>query len=295
MRVLLTGASGQVGGELAQLLPQRFAGAHVIALDRAALDLTDAGATIALVRAAAPDVIVNAAAYTALDAAESDPQTAYALNAQAPEVLAEEARQRGCLLIHYSTDYVFDGMAREPYTEESQPNPVSVYGASKLAGEAAVHASGCAHLILRTSWVYGRRGKNFLLTMRRLAAERPELRVVNDQWGVPNWSRLLAAATLDLLDRGIPFAAERSGLYHLSCRGATTWYEFARRLLGYPARPNIVPISTTQYPLPARRPAYAVLSGRKLEAAFGVVLPAWEAALADCLAGMDDQRPPLVV
>ena len=286
MKILLTGASGQVGGELAKLLP---AHGELIALDRAALDLADPDAIVATMRAAAPDLVVNAAAYTAVDLAERERDLAFAINARAPQVLAEEVRRGGALLVHYSTDYVFDGRATSPYHEASPTGPLNVYGASKLEGERAIAATGAAAIVLRTSWVYGLTGKNFLLTVRRLARERDELRIVADQTGTPNWSRDLAQATARLVALGSAALAERAGLYHFTSTGATTWHGFARAILGDARKPLLTPIATSEYPLPARRPAYGVLATDKLERTFGFRLPAWQDGLAACLRA---ERPP---
>ena len=279
--ILLTGARGQLGFELARLLP---AHGEVQALDRAALDLTDAEAVAATVRRIKPQVIVNAAGYTAVDRAESELALAEAINARAPAVLAEEAKRLDALLIHYSTDYVFDGTSGEPYREEDRTNPLNAYGSSKLAGERAIAATGVAHLILRTSWIYGWHGQNFLLTMRRLAATRDELRVVADQFGVPNWSRVLAETTASLVGRGAAALARKSGIYHLSGRGRASWFDFARAIFDNADRPRVVPITTAEYPTPARRPASAVLATAKFEEAFGIVLPDWRETLAACKA-----------
>ena len=284
-RILVTGAQGQVGHELARLLP---AHGDVIALDRAALDLALPDAIVAAVRAAAPDLIVNAGAYTAVDLAEKERDAAFAINARAPQILAEEARRTGALLIHYSTDYVFDGAARTPYTEDARVGPLNVYGASKLAGEQAIAASGVHALTLRTSWVYGLRGRNFLLTIRRLAAERPELRIVADQTGAPNWAVALATTTAALVAQSLPALKERAGLYHFSATGATTWHGFAKAIIGDVTRPIVTGIATADFPTPARRPAYGVLDTSRFTTTFGIALPAWETSLAACLA--DDRR-----
>src|SRR4030095_9936284 len=215
--ILVTGATGQLGFELARLLPPC---GNVIAADRARLDLADPDAIVAAVRGAKPDLIFNAGAYTAVDLAEKERDNAAAVNARAPGILAEEAKRIGAVLIHYSTDYVFDGSRTTPYPEDAPTAPLNVYGATKLEGERAIAAVGGAAIVFRTSWVYGRRGKNFLLTIERLAAERDELRIVADQVGVPNWCRVLAEATARVIGGGIPALAERAGLYHLSSTGS---------------------------------------------------------------------------
>jgi dTDP-4-dehydrorhamnose reductase len=278
---LVTGANGQLGFELARLLPSL---GDVVAADRSRLDLADADAVVAAVRGSRPDVIVNAGAYTAVDLAEKEPDRAAAVNARAPGILAEEAKRIGAVLIHYSTDYVFDGAHTSPYPESAATAPLNVYGATKLDGERAIGAVGGAALVFRTSWVYGLRGKNFLLTIRRLAAERDELRIVADQIGVPNWCRTLAEATLRIAGAGPAPLADRAGLYHLSATGAASWHDFARAIVGDVATPRIVPIATAEYPLPARRPPYGVLDTARFESTFGFALPDWRDVLARCLA-----------
>jgi dTDP-4-dehydrorhamnose reductase len=279
--ILLTGANGQLGFELQRTLAPL---GELIACDRGKLDLGDRDALVDVVRSIRPKLIVNAAAYTAVDRAESEPGRAEAINTTAPAVLAEEAKRLDAVLIHFSTDYVFDGASTVPYDEQAPTGPLNVYGRTKLEGERAVAAVGGANLIFRTSWVYGLRGGNFLLTMLRLAAEREELRVVADQSGVPNWSQDLATTIATLVGHGVPALAERAGLYHLSAGGATNWFEFARAIIGDVERPRVVPITTADYPTPAQRPAYGVLATGKIEQAFGVALPAWRDALARCLA-----------
>jgi dTDP-4-dehydrorhamnose reductase len=279
--ILLIGSAGQLGFELARVLP---AHGEVVALDRAALDLADADAVVAAVRGARPRLIVNAAAYTAVDRAESEPGLADAINTRAPGILAEEARRAGALLIHYSTDYVFDGAAAAPYDELAAPNPVNAYGRSKLGGERAIAAAGGLSLVLRTSWVYGLRGQNFLTTMRRLAVEREELRIVADQIGTPNWTRSLAEATALLVGRGGADLAERAGLYHLSGGGSTSWFDFARAIFGDADRPRVVPITSAEYPTAARRPRNSVLASGKFADTFGFALPPWEEMLHACMA-----------
>jgi dTDP-4-dehydrorhamnose reductase len=278
--ILVTGVHGQLGHELSRLLSAK---ADVIALDRSQLDLADADAIVSTVRSLRPDIVVNAAAYTAVDRAEEERELALAINGRGPEILAEEAKRLGALLVHYSTDYVFDGTAATPYDEASDTVPLNVYGASKLAGERAVAASGCAYLTLRTSWIYALRGRNFLLTIRRLAAERDELTIVADQFGVPNWARSIADATSRLIALGRSRLADEAGLYHLSGSGVASWFDFARAIVGAAARPRLTAITTAQYPTPARRPAYSVLSTKKFARTFGFSLPDWRVMLQDCL------------
>ncbi len=279
--ILLTGANGQVGFELQRVLAPLGV---LTACDRGQLDLGDRDALVHAVRSIKPRIIVNAAAYTAVDKAESEFGRAEAINAVAPAILAEEAKRVGAVLIHFSTDYVFDGASAVPYAEQAPTRPLNVYGRTKRDGERAIAAIGGACLVFRTSWVYGLRGGNFLLTMLRLAAEREELRVVADQYGVPNWSRDLADTIAALVGLGVPALVERAGLYHLSAGGATSWYEFARAIIGEVERPRVVPITTAEYPTPARRPAYGVLATGKFEQAFGIAVPNWREALARCLA-----------
>lgn len=305
MRVLVTGAHGQLGADMVELLAGR---AEVVACDRAALDLADAAAITERVRSARPALIVNAGAYTAVDRAESEVDQARAVNARAPEVLAAEAKRAGALLVHYSTDYVFDGTKATAYVEDDPTAPLNAYGATKLEGERAVAASGCDHLILRTTWIYAPRGKNFLLTMLRLGAEREELRVVDDQRGAPTTSRELARATLALVSGagaagalsadGIARAAARSGLYHATAAGETTWFGFAQAIFAAWSKragpsfkpPRLVPIATRDYPTPALRPANSVLSNARLNAAFGVTLADWRAGLAEAVAALPAPR-----
>jgi len=290
IRVLVTGSRGQVGAEVARSLAAR---AELIAYERATLDLSHPDQIRASIRAARPDVIVNAAAYTAVDRAESERDLAQAVNGAAPGVIAAEAKRAGALLVHYSTDYVFDGANLRPYAEGDAPHPLNVYGETKLAGERAIEASGAAYVILRTSWVYGPSGRNFLLTILAAAA-KPELRVVDDQRGAPTSSLALARATVEILstrgtgaiDAGsLAAAKERSGLYHASARGETTWHGFAQAILERRARrgdfrmPALIAIPTREYPTPARRPANSMLSNAKLEAAFGVRLADWREGL----------------
>ena len=276
IRVLVTGAAGQVGADVARALAGR---AQVAAYDRASLDLADPGAIAARVREANPTVIVNAGAYTAVDRAETETEAARAVNARAPGVLAAEARRIGALLVHYSTDYVFDGTKPSAYVEADAPAPVNAYGATKLEGERAIAASGCRYVVLRTSWVYSARSANFFLTIRRLAGQRNELRIVDDQHGAPNWSRMLAESTAAILAYGL-HRERPTGIYHLSARGRTSWCGFAKAILEMlQIERAVAPIRTDEYPLPARRPANSMLDTGKLERDLGIVLPDWRHCL----------------
>ena len=283
MKILLTGKRGQVGWELAHALAPL---GEVIAIDREDLDLAVPDRIASVVRSVRPEVLINAAAYTAVDRAESEPEAAHALNAAAVAVLAEEAKRVRALFVHYSTDYVFDGTKEAPYIEEDLPNPLNAYGRSKLAGERAIHDIGGAHLILRTSWVYSARGTNFLLTIRRLLQEKKELRVVSDQIGAPTSARGLAEATAELLRRhGATTLGDARGIYHATAAGSTSWHGFAKEIarlerLDSPGR--IVPIASSEYPTPAPRPGNSRLSNEKLLRRFGLALPRWEACLEAC-------------
>ncbi len=255
-----------------------------------ALDLTDHQNIRQVVAEAKPDVIINAAAYTAVDKAESDSDTAMAINATAVGILAEEALKRHALLVHYSTDYVFNGKRCQPYHEDVTPDPRSVYGETKLAGEQAIQTVGGDYLILRTAWVYGLYGSNFLRTMQRLANERERLSVVADQIGSPTWSFTLAQATSQILNLYYsPFCtlskAHMTGLYHLTAQGQTSWYGFAHEILRYSQQADkLAAITTEDYPTPATRPAYSVLATDKIQTTFGLHLPQWQQALAVCMA-----------
>ena len=280
MKILLFGKNGQVGWELQRTLAPLLG--EVLAFDHAGLDLADPDRLREVIRQTRPDIIVNAAAYTAVDRAESEVDLAMAINATAPGIMAEEARRLGALLVHYSTDYVFDGTKDGAYTEDDAPNPINVYGRSKLAGEQAIQAAGCRYLILRTSWVYGLRGHNFLLTIRRLAAVRDELRVVDDQIGAPTWSRLIAEATALLLAG----AHSPIGLFHLASQGEASWFRFARSVLSLTEHrhPRLTPCTTAEYPLTALRPLNSRLDCRLLAQATGIALPDWARALELCVA-----------
>lgn len=284
-KILLLGRDGQLGWELQRSLATL---GGVIALGHAEADFEKPDTLRAVIRREAPDLIVNAAAYTAVDRAESEPDLAMTVNSHAVGVLAEEAKKLGALFIHYSTDYVFDGSEPVPYVEDDPPNPLSVYGCTKLAGERAIRATGCRHLIFRTSWVYAARGNNFAKTILRLAQERDELKVVADQFGAPTSAELIADVTA-LCVGSIRQCPERfagaEGTYHLVAAGETSWYAYARLIvetttqLGWPlklASDAIHPIATSEYPLPAKRPANSRLDTAKLRTTFGLELPQWQ-------------------
>ena len=288
--ILVTGKTGQVGRELVRCLEPL---GRVIAPGRQELDLASPDSIRSGVRRHAPDIIVNAAAYTAVDKAESEPDLAMQINAVAPGLLAEEAKRANALLVHYSTDYIFDGLLGRPYVEEDAPNPLNVYGETKLEGERAIAAVGGAFLILRTSWIYSDQPPNFVLTMLKLGRQKSEIDVVDDQVGSPTWARSLAAATTELL-RQDRLAREKSGIYHLSAHDYATRHAFAKRIFviaremarGATGSPAVRPISTAQYPLPARRPLNAATSKDKVARVFGVQLSVWEPQLRDFLTEM---------
>ena len=293
MRILITGGAGQVGWELRRTLAIF---GEVVAPPRDILDLASADSIVSAVRGVRPDLIVNAAAFTAVDQAESETDLAMKINGDAPRILAEEAALRNAALIHYSTDYVFDGRKAEPYREDDETAPINVYGRTKLAGEQGVRAADAAHLVFRTSWVYGSRGRNFLLTMLRLARQRKKLKVVDDQFGAPTSARLIAEATSGALAKNyaggkldIDGMREISGLYHLTAAGRTTWYGFAQAILaGKEGMAKVSPIPTSSYPTPARRPQNSMLDNSKLEKQFGFTLPDWKVGLQLCLEELGD-------
>ncbi|HEX4643398.1 MAG TPA: dTDP-4-dehydrorhamnose reductase [Candidatus Acidoferrales bacterium] len=296
--ILLIGTSGQVGRELHKMLPGI---GDVTALDRQRLDLTQPDEIRRTIRTIHPQFIVNAAGYTAVDKAESEESVARAINAVAPGVMAEEAKKIGAALIHYSTDYVFDGRKTSPYEEDDPPNPLNAYGRTKLEGERAIRASGAAHLIFRTTWVYAAEGKNFLLTILRLATQREELKIVHNQVGAPTLNVEIARATTDILAQfsgggSAPVSpGDVSGVYHLTAGGQTTWYDFTNAILERAAKipadipwfaaatnhlplvvRRVIPIAASEYPLPATRPAYSVLSNSRLNRTFSLRLPDWQ-------------------
>jgi len=295
MKILLIGRDGQVAWELRRCLACL---GEAVALDRRStpvLDLADPNSIRTSIRQIRPHLIVNAAAYTAVDKAEQENELAFRINAVAPGILAEEALAVGAGLIHYSTDYVFAGDGETPYREEDPVGPQNAYGRSKLAGEEAIRQVGVPHFILRTAWVYGRRGQNFLLTMLRLMRERELVRIVDDQYGAPTWSRLIAETTALMIARSSANnqfePGDRQGVYHLSCGGQTSWYGFACKIRDYSLEKGLLPesaarlepIPSSDYPTPARRPAFSVLSNEKLFQHFGLRLLDWQSALDLCL------------
>jgi dTDP-4-dehydrorhamnose reductase len=288
VKILLTGKNGQVGSELEKSLAPL---GELTALDRQQLDLSNPDLIRQVVRELRPDVIVNAAAYTAVDRAETESGFAQAINGTAPGILAEEASRLDALLVHYSTDYVFDGIKSTPYTEQDIPNPLNVYGRSKLAGEQAICAAATRFLILRTSWVYDARGRNFLNTIKQLGGQRPELAIVNDQFGAPTWSREIARATARIiaLYQAHPDKEQLNGIYHLTAQGQTSWFGFAQAAAKHglfdnlERTPALRAIPSTDFPTPARRPMYSVLSNARLLKQFGFQLPDWDVSLRECL------------
>jgi dTDP-4-dehydrorhamnose reductase len=286
-KILIFGQLGQVGWELRHKLACL---GQVVSVGREKIDFSKPDSIREVIRAVGPSAIVNAAAYTAVDKAETDLEPAWAINATAPGVIAEEAKRLGSPLVHYSTDYVYDGSKLGAWVETDVPNPLNAYGKSKLAGDEAIQAVGGDYLILRTSWVYGARGSNFLITILRLAKERPELRIVDDQKGGPTSSECIAQATANILAQVLSPAggglAGRGGVYHLTNAGETTWFGFAKAFLQKPgagsgnATPRLIPIPSSEYPVPAKRPSNSVLSCERLSGTFGVRMPTWEDALA---------------
>ncbi|ALV57065.1 dTDP-4-dehydrorhamnose reductase [Burkholderia cenocepacia] len=298
--ILLTGANGQVGFELARSLQGL---GRVIACDRRQLDLADLDGIRDAMRALRPALVVNAAAYTAVADAERDVTGSMRINADAPRVLAEEAKRVGAALVHYSTDYVFDGRKMGAYVEDDAPAPLNAYGRSKLAGEEAIRGTGCDHLTFRTSWVYDLRSNNFLTTMLRIGAERPELRVVSDQFGAPTWSYAIASLTAQVLAQAIAAGrmperwsewwSTHTGVYHLTAMGETSWHGFAEAIFAASNctnKPSVIPIDAASYPGPVLRPANSLLSNDKLACAFGLRAPDWRFLLNLCLADAHSSR-----
>jgi dTDP-4-dehydrorhamnose reductase len=285
MKILLTGKTGQVGGELNNILKDI---GELISVGREQLDLSKISSIEPAVLDIQPDIIINAAAYTAVDKAEEEPDLAMTLNGIAPGVLAGAAKKVGASLIHYSTDYVFDGRSNTPYREEDATCPLSIYGESKLAGEKNIAEAGVPYLILRTSWVYSLQGKSFLRTIKKLATEKDTLRIVDDQIGAPTWARSIAQATHKIIEKCLRDRAELSlsGIFHLTCRGQSNWYDFAKEILDLSdasQNTQLLPIPTSEYPTPAVRPLYSLLSNDKLKKAFAFEMPHWHDALKDCI------------
>jgi dTDP-4-dehydrorhamnose reductase len=301
VKILLLGAGGQLGGYLRQTLADVgdvFASSRSTTEDALRCDLSDLAAVEALLRRQRPDLVVNAAAYTAVDQAETDVDAATLINAALPGVIGATVASWGGAVIHYSTDYVFDGTAQRPYTEDDATAPLGVYGRSKLAGERALAATGVDHLVLRTAWVYSLRGRNFLTTMLRLGAERDQISVVDDQRGTPTSAGFLAKATAQIAEKWLketPSHTRQRGVFHLTATGDTTWHGFAEAIFDeavargrLPKKPSVLPIPSTDYPMPAKRPAWSVLDTTKTLASFGAMPPDWRDDLRKVLAGAYD-------
>ncbi len=297
MRILLTGPTGQIGSELLRALP---ALGEVIAVDRAQMDMTEPDGICKLVRSIRPDLVVNAAGYTDVDRAEREEELAHRINATAPGILAQEASRLGAAIIHYSTDYVFNGRATSPYTPKDEPDPINAYGRTKLAGEKVVSASGCASLIIRTSWVYSTRGSNFLSSILEQAPIKRELRVVDDQFGCRTWSRTVAKATAQIIARALVHQgqawsfADAGGIYHLACQGVTSRFGFAQRIIELAEispDPTVVPVPTKARSAVADRPRFSALCCDSTVRQFEIELPHWEAALEAALCCEDRNEP----
>ncbi len=293
--LLVIGSTGQLGWELVRALAPlgRVVGASLEGRAGPTVDLSQPDSLANLIAAVKPDALINASAYTAVDKAEEERELAALINAEAVGEMGRLAAGRGIPVIHYSTDFVFSGDADHPYREDDVAIPLGVYGESKLAGEQALADSGADHLIFRTSWVYGVRGQNFMLTIRRLFRECEELRVVDDQIGAPTWSRMLAEATAQVAGRALYAGLDLpslSGIYHMSAAGSTSWYGFARAILeGSRLDCRLTPVPTSEYPTPARRPAYSVLDNSRVAQTFGLALPDWRAGLAQCLDDLSER------
>jgi dTDP-4-dehydrorhamnose reductase len=303
MKILLTGTSGQVGHAIQEALQTLSGQCTLFTPKRDQLDLSQPDLVANTIRALQPDLIIHPAAYTAVDRAESEPALAHLINAKAVEVIAAEAKRLNIGLVHFSTDYVFDGAKRDAlgelssYNESDTPCPINVYGASKLAGETAIRASACQHLIFRTSWVYSLFGKNFLLTMLKLANERSELRIVNDQFGTPTSARWIAQVMQSIVqqlraaDSPQHWWQQQQGIYHLTPNGRTTWCDFTKEIMRLAqqndllkqAPPQVIGIPASEYPTPARRPINSCLDNQRLRQHFSIDIPSWQTALAECL------------
>ena len=285
MKILLTGKTGQVGGELNNFLKDM---GELVSVGREQLDLSKINSIEPTVLDIQPDIIINAAAYTAVDKAEEESDLAMTINGVAPGILAGAAKKVGASLIHYSTDYVFDGRSNTPYREEDPTCPLSIYGESKLVGEKNIAEAGIPYLILRTSWVYSLQEKSFLRTIKKLAAEKDTLRIVDDQIGAPTWARSIALATHIIMEQFLKDRKEPSlsGIFHLTCQGQSSWHGFAKEIMdlsGASQNTQLLPIPTSDYPTPAARPLYSLLSNDKLKKAFAFEMPHWRDALKDCM------------
>ena len=289
MKILLTGKTGQIGEELNNIVGDL---GNLITVDKEQLDLSKPNSIEPVILDIKPDIIINPAAYTAVDKAEKEPDLAMTVNAIAPGLLAKAARKVGAGLIHYSTDYVFDGCSEIPYKEEDPPNPLNVYGKTKLAGEKALAEAGVPFLIIRTGWVYSLHGKNFLRTIKKLAEEKDIIQVIDDQIGAPTWARSVALKTHQILKQCLNKKwletkdPSLSGIFHLTCQGKTSWHGFARKVLNISnASQNIklIAIPTSDYPTPATRPSNSLLNNEKIQKVFGLDMPHWEDALKDCM------------
>ncbi len=290
-KILLIGSNGQIGSDLAPLLPIL---GKTFQFDQADCDLSHPDQIVKMVNSIRPNLIINAAAYTAVDKAEEETHLAMAINGTAPGILAEQAKKINAALIHYSTDYVFDGNKAAPYNENDSINPINMYGKSKAKGDQNILDSGVPFIILRTTWVYNRSGKNFLTTMTRLAKEKKEIKVVNDQIGTPTWSQSIANATVQVLKQALGNNSPEnnteinkySGIYNLSCSGKSNWYEFAKIIinnLNLDSPPLVTPIPTSEFPTPAQRPKNSILSNEKIRKTFGISLPVWADAFLSCV------------
>ena len=288
MKILLTGKTGQIGGELNNIVGDL---GKLITVDKEQLDLSKPNSIEPVILDIKPDIIINPAAYTAVDKAEEEPELAMTINAIAPGLLAKAAKKVGAGLIHYSTDYVFDGYSGIPYKEEDPPNPLNVYGQTKLEGEKAVAKAGIPSLIIRTGWVYSLHGKNFLRTIKKLAEEKDIIQVIDDQIGAPTWARSVALKTHQILKQCLqqnwlkknsPYL---SGIFHLTCQGKTSWHGFAKEILSLSGMESttLIPIPTSDYPTPAIRPLFSLLCNDKIKNTFNIQLPHWQEALKNCL------------
>ena len=289
MKILLTGKTGQIGEELNNIIGDL---GNLITVDKEQLDLSKPNSIEPVILNIKPDIIINPAAYTAVDKAEKEPDLAMTVNAIAPGLLAKAARKVGAGLIHYSTDYVFDGCSEIPYKEEDPPNPLNVYGKTKLAGEKSVAEAGAPFLIIRTGWVYSLHGKNFLRTIKKLAEEKDIIQVIDDQIGAPTWARSVALKTHQILKQCLNKKwletkdPSLSGIFHLTCQGKTSWHGFARKVLNMSSTSQnikLIAIPTSDYPTPATRPSNSLLNNEKIQKVFGLDMPHWEDALKDCM------------